>query len=513
MSAIYHLVTEPELWAGLGADGYRPARFSEDGFVHCCTDRDSSLAVARDYFARATEPVLALELARAPLGAALVFEAPAPIPGAATAHLATAQLFPHVYGPLPHAALRGGAQLERSGDGFLWPKRFAPLGELLAESLAARLRAGEARGVPALRALRRGCSRALRGAPPGLVIRLATALLANGGRGARLVSSELVRHHPAALAALTPRDVRRLAGRLASWDDVDIFACMIAGQAYREGALGDAELARWARSKDRWWRRAALVSTVPLNVKAQGGKGDPRRTLRVCRPLVADRDDMVVQALSWALRALAERDPAAVRRFVAAERARLAPRVLREVGQAAHRPQEPARPDAGGAMSESSREGGCLCGAIRYRADGAGTDATLCHCGTCRRAAGAPAVAWVTFPLARFAFTRGEPSRFRSSTQVERTFCARCGTPLTYAHQAAPDAVDVTTGSLDDPAEFPPRDHTWTSHALPWMDDLAGLPRFERRVVRAGGRVGVRATRARAQLPRTPCGVRRDPRR
>ena len=159
MSAIYHLVTEPELWAGLGADGYRPARFAEDGFVHCCADRESSLAVARDYFASATEPVLALELARKPLGAALVFEAPAPIPGAATAHLATAQLFPHVYGPLSHSALRGGAQLERSGDGFLWPKRFAPFGELLAESLASRLRAGRARSVPALRALRREHSR------------------------------------------------------------------------------------------------------------------------------------------------------------------------------------------------------------------------------------------------------------------------------------------------------------------------------------------------------------------
>ena len=332
MSAIYHLVTEPELWAGLGADGYRPARFAEDGFVHCCADRESSLAVARDYFASATEPVLALELARKPLGAALVFEAPAPIPGAATAHLATAQLFPHVYGPLSHAALRGGAQLERSGDGFLWPKRFAPFGELLAESLASRLRAGRARSVPALRALRREHSRRLRNAPAKTVLSLARTLVADEAPGSRLVASELVRHHPAALAALTPRDVRALAGRLASWSDVDIFGCMIAGQAYRDGALGDAELARWARSKDRWWRRAALVSTIPLNVPAQGGHGDPRRTLRVCRQLVADRDDMVVKGLSWALRALAERDPSAVRRFVAAERARLAPRVLREVG-------------------------------------------------------------------------------------------------------------------------------------------------------------------------------------
>jgi len=110
-----------------------------------------------------------------------------------------------------------------------------------------------------------------------------------------------------------------------------VFACMIAGQALRRGALPEADVLRWARSRDRFWRRAALVATVPLNVRAQGGSGDARRTLRVCSALAGDRDDTVVKALSWALRALAERDAPAVRRFVASKRARLAPRVLREV--------------------------------------------------------------------------------------------------------------------------------------------------------------------------------------
>ena len=332
MSAIYHLVTEPELWAGLGADGYRPTRFADDGFVHCCADRASALAVARDYFADAPTPVWALEIARVPLGRALVFEAPAPIPGAKTAHLATATRFPHVYGPLGWRALRGAGALARNDAGFAWPERFAPLSARLAESVTARLRAGRARGVPALRALRRELSRALRNAPARLVVELAKTLVADPGPGARLVASELVRHHPGAIEALSARDVRRLAGTLASWDDVDVFACMVSGQAYREGRIGDAELARWARSPDRWWRRAALVSTVPLNVRAQGGEGDARRTLPICTLLVADCDDLVVKALSWALRALAERDPAAVRRFVAAQGERLAPRVRREVG-------------------------------------------------------------------------------------------------------------------------------------------------------------------------------------
>jgi catechol 2,3-dioxygenase-like lactoylglutathione lyase family enzyme len=113
-------------------------------------------------------------------------------------------------------------------------------------------------------------------------------------------------------------------------------------------------------------------------------------------------------------------------------------------------------------------EGGCLCGAVRYRATGAASFPTLCHCTSCRRAAGAPAVAWVTFPAASFRFTRGEPARFRSSPPVVRSFCARCGTPLTYEHEAFASAVDVTTASFDEPERFPPVDHTWTSERLSW---------------------------------------------
>lgn len=124
--------------------------------------------------------------------------------------------------------------------------------------------------------------------------------------------------------------------------------------------------------------------------------------------------------------------------------------------------------------------GGCLCSAVRYEARGAGFHATLCHCASCRRAAGAPVVAWVSFAAAGFRFTRGTPRRHRSSAQVERSFCAACGTPLTYRHDTLPDEVDVTTASLDDPSAFPPADQTWTSERLPWLLTGTDLPSFPR---------------------------------
>ncbi|HLF02206.1 MAG TPA: DNA alkylation repair protein, partial [Anaerolineales bacterium] len=100
--------------------------------------------------------------------------------------------------------------------------------------------------------------------------------------------------------------------------------------AWREGQISDSVIYGWAKSKNRWWRRAALVSTIGLNNKARGGTGDTPRTLAVCALLVSDRDDMVVKAMSWALRELAKRDPKAVRKFITEHQYELAARVIRE---------------------------------------------------------------------------------------------------------------------------------------------------------------------------------------
>ena len=127
-------------------------------------------------------------------------------------------------------------------------------------------------------------------------------------------------------------------------------------------------------------------------------------------------------------------------------------------------------------MSALRVEGGCLCGTVRYRAGGPATDPTLCHCRTCRKAAGSPVVGWATVPAAGFIFVAGRPVEYRSSPDVVRTFCGACGTPLTYTHAGLPASIDVTLGSLDDPEAFPPADHIWTSHRLAWMETAAALP-------------------------------------
>ena len=125
-------------------------------------------------------------------------------------------------------------------------------------------------------------------------------------------------------------------------------------------------------------------------------------------------------------------------------------------------------------------EGGCLCGAIRYRASGSAYGITHCHCRTCRRASGAPFVTWAGFDRDKFAFTRGQPASHASSPNVLRAFCATCGTALTYQRADVPGSIDVTLGSMDDPEALKPEDHTWTESRLSWLALNDRLPQYPR---------------------------------
>src|SRR5436190_156762 len=93
--------------------------------------------------------------------------------------------------------------------------------------------------------------------------------------------------------------------------------------------LASARIPKWLAYELIHHHRAASAA---LNNNARGGSGDAKRTLGVCTLVVDDCDDMVVKALSWALRELGKRDAGAVRGFLSANDGRLAPRVVREVG-------------------------------------------------------------------------------------------------------------------------------------------------------------------------------------
>ena len=118
--------------------------------------------------------------------------------------------------------------------------------------------------------------------------------------------------------------------------------------------------------------------------------------------------------------------------------------------------------------------GGCQCGAVRYHASAMLDTSHICHCRMCQKAAGHYFAALIGVPKDALTWTRGAPAVFKSSEQVERGFCRDCGTPLYYDYVESPH-LSVTTGSLDNPADFPPRVQFGIEGRMPWFDTLSGL--------------------------------------
>jgi hypothetical protein len=126
-----------------------------------------------------------------------------------------------------------------------------------------------------------------------------------------------------------------------------------------------------------------------------------------------------------------------------------------------------------------SIEGGCLCGATRYRATGKPFKSSYCHCNWCRGATGAPVTAWLLYDDGRIEFTRGSPKKYASSPGVLRGFCPTCGTPLWWEGRWHDKPVQmVTIGSLDNPEFYPPDRHASCSEQIGWFDVADDLPRY-----------------------------------
>jgi 3-methyladenine DNA glycosylase AlkD len=201
-----------------------------------------------------------------------------------------------------------------------------------AKEIRARLAALDPPRTAPVRALRREFSRRIAGVASASVMQLALLLLRDNSNNSdvrRFFTYELVSQHRHTCDQLTTADLLTLGHGLNSWSSVDCFAMYLSGPMWMQDRISDETLVTWTSSEDRWWRRAALVSTIARS--RRGDPGDSARVARVCTLLAEDREDMVVKALSWALRELAKKHPQPVRAFLAGHRHLLAARVLREV--------------------------------------------------------------------------------------------------------------------------------------------------------------------------------------
>lgn len=166
---------------------------------------------------------------------------------------------------------------------------------------------------------------------PKQLIALAKELSNSGIFECKCIAYELLWKNKKALSLLTLSDLNELKSGNDNWVCVDTFCVLISGWVWRNKQITNEDIVGWLNSENRWERRTAVVSTVPLNLKSRGGTGDAKRTLMICKKAINDRDDMVVKALSWALRELSKSDRPAVQKFMDNYSSKLAGRVVREV--------------------------------------------------------------------------------------------------------------------------------------------------------------------------------------
>jgi len=119
-------------------------------------------------------------------------------------------------------------------------------------------------------------------------------------------------------------------------------------------------------------------------------------------------------------------------------------------------------------------EGGCLCGAVRFSAEGEPLNVRVCHCRSCQKALAAPFFARALFDQ-RAVRLQGPVDRYPSSPALERLFCERCGTRI-GSWRVNGTVAGLALALFDDPAAFAPTEHIWVSAKLPWLMLDDGLP-------------------------------------
>ena len=134
---------------------------------------------------------------------------------------------------------------------------------------------------------------------------------------------------------------------------------------------------------------------------------------------------------------------------------------------------------------DSPREGGCVCGAVRYRVTNAPFRTGVCHCKFCQRRTGSAFGVGVYFRKDDFQLLRGELKSYEHrSDETERwlkmEFCPKCGTTVTWTLEAFPDGRGVAGGSFDDSSWLRIERHSWTRSKQHWVPIPPEVPTFKK---------------------------------
>lgn len=123
---------------------------------------------------------------------------------------------------------------------------------------------------------------------------------------------------------------------------------------------------------------------------------------------------------------------------------------------------------------DQMHEGGCICGAVRYRARGSPAVSMVCHCRFCQRRLGSAFATIAYFNEENVELAQGQVSEYEhrsdeSGRWLRMQFCPRCGTTVTHAAEVRPGMKAVAIGTLDDPDALGIERHIWVRSKRPWV--------------------------------------------
>ena len=129
-----------------------------------------------------------------------------------------------------------------------------------------------------------------------------------------------------------------------------------------------------------------------------------------------------------------------------------------------------------------AREGGCACGAVRYRLAAEPMFVHCCHCLNCQRQTGSAFVINLLIEADRVEVVAGTPQPVdapRDDGSVQRIFrCPHCQVAV-FSEYGRPEVRFVRAGTLDDPADVRPDVHIFTRSKVPWVILPEDAPRFD----------------------------------
>ena len=129
--------------------------------------------------------------------------------------------------------------------------------------------------------------------------------------------------------------------------------------------------------------------------------------------------------------------------------------------------------------------GGCLCGSVRYTSDAEPALIAVSHCANCQKNTGSAFSLNLAMPTESMTITGDSLATYEdrggaSGNPFFRTFCSRCGSPISGSGKAYSGLTFIKAGTLDDPSWVKPGIHMWCSDKQPWVvieEGVAQTPR------------------------------------